>query len=233
MTDRRAELATNLAAVRERIDRACAAAGRDSAEITLLAVTKTWPASDVRLLHELGLRDVAENRDQEAAAKAAELADLTDLRWHFVGQLQSNKARSVARYAAAVHSVDRPSLVDGLARAADAAGRPLDVFVQVNLSGEQHRGGAAPDAVPDLADAVAAAEGLTLRGVMAVAPLGADPHPAYARLAEIAAVVRREHPAADAISAGMSGDLEAAIAHGSTVVRVGTALLGGRPPIVG
>ncbi|WP_067795780.1 YggS family pyridoxal phosphate-dependent enzyme [Actinomadura formosensis] len=231
---RRAELAEGLAAVRARVAAACAAAGRDEAEITLIAVTKTFPASDVRLLAGLGLTDVGENRDQEARPKAAECADLP-LTWHFVGRLQSNKARAVAGYADVVHSVDRSRLVSALSEAAVRAGRTLRCLVQVSLDEEeaaQGRGGAAPDAVPGLADEIAGAAGLELGGVMAVAPLGADPLPAFTRLAGVAGEVRRNHPGARIVSAGMSGDLEQAIACGATHLRVGTALLGGRRAIV-
>jgi pyridoxal phosphate enzyme (YggS family) len=226
---RLAELARNLAAVRASIEDACAAAGRSPAEITLVAVTKTFPAADVMLLHRLGLADFGENRDQEAAPKAAECAAAgLRLRWHFVGQLQVNKAASVASYADVVHSVDRDRLVTELGRRARAAGRELSCLVQVSLDAAPGRGGAAPAQVKSLAAAIAGEEGLSLGGVMAVAPLGAPPRPAYARLREIAAQVRAEYPGASAISAGMSGDLGEAIAEGATHVRIGTALLGGR-----
>ncbi|MFC9974024.1 YggS family pyridoxal phosphate-dependent enzyme [Spirillospora sp. NPDC127200] len=228
---RRAELAANLADVRDRIAAACAAAGRDPAEVTLVAVTKTFPASDVRLLAGLGLDQVAENRDQEAAPKAAATADLP-LTWHFVGQLQTNKAASVAGYADVVQSVDRARLVRALDRAAGRAGRTLRCLVQVALDEAEGRGGAAPREVPELAAQIDGAAHLELGGVMAVAPLGADPAPAFARLAAIAADLRDAHPSATAVSAGMSGDLEQAIACGATHVRVGTALLGGRRAIV-
>ncbi|MFA1548062.1 YggS family pyridoxal phosphate-dependent enzyme [Actinomadura chokoriensis] len=234
--ERTAELAEGLAAVRARIAAACAAAGRDENEITLIAVTKTFPASDVRLLAGLGLTEVAENRDQEARPKAAECADLP-LTWHFVGRLQTNKARAVAGYADVVHSVDRSRLVSALSESAVRAGRTLRCLVQVSLEedaagGPAGRGGAAPDAVPGLADEIAGAAGLRLGGVMAVAPLGADPLPAFTRLAGLAGEIRRNHPDARIVSAGMSGDLEQAIACGATHLRVGTALLGGRRAIV-
>lgn len=229
--DRRDELAANLRAVRERIAAACAAADRDPAEITLVAVTKTFPVADTRLLAELGVTDVGESRDQEAAGKAAECADLP-LTWHFVGQLQTNKARSVARYADVIHSVDRARLVRALSSAAVRAGRTLRCLVQVSLDDRPGRGGAAPAEVPALADLIAASDGLELDGVMAIAPLGAAPAPAFARLAEVAERLRAAHPSATVISAGMSGDLEQAIACGATHVRIGTALLGGRGAIV-
>jgi pyridoxal phosphate enzyme (YggS family) len=230
VSGRRAELAANLAEVRARIDAACRAAGRDPAGVALIVVTKTWPADDVRLLADLGVRDVGENRDQEAAPKAAACTGL-GLRWHFVGQLQTNKAKSVVGYADVVHSVDRPHLVRALAVAADGAGRRVGCLVQVRLEPVEGRGGAAPDDVLSVADQIDASPTLDLLGVMAVAPLGEPPEPAFARLAEVAAAVRREHPAATWVSAGMSGDLEAAVAAGATHVRVGTAVLGRRPPL--
>ncbi|TQS31006.1 YggS family pyridoxal phosphate-dependent enzyme [Microbispora sp. KK1-11] len=236
MGDRREQLAAALAEVERRIDDACRAAGRSRSEITLIAVTKTYPASDVRLLAELGVSHVGENRDQEAAAKAAECAGL-GLTWHFIGQLQTNKVRSVASYAHMVHSVDRPRLVDALSREAVRAEREVDCLIQVALDaapgeGDAGRGGAAPQEVPALAGLVAKAEGLRLRGVMAVAPLGEDPAAAFARLRAVAERVREEHPAADVISAGMSGDIPQAVANGATHLRVGTALLGRRKPFV-
>jgi pyridoxal phosphate enzyme (YggS family) len=227
---RRAELAANLDDVEHRIAAACAAAGRAREEVTLVAVTKTWPASDAALLRDLGVRDLGENREKEAAAKAREV---TGVSWHFVGQLQSNKAAAVAAFAHVVHAVDREHLVDALAAGARRAGRVVDALVQVSLDGDPHRGGAAIDRVPLLADRVAAADGLRLAGVMAVAPLGLEPAAAFARLADVAALVRAVHPSATAVSAGMSGDLEAAIAAGATHVRVGTAILGSRPPLLG
>lgn len=228
--ERAADLERRLGEVRERVAAACRAAGRDADEVTLVVVTKFFPASDVRVLADLGVRDVGENRHQEAEAKAEELADLS-LRWHFIGGLQSNKAAAVATYADAVHSLDRAKLVGGLSRGATGRGRDLDVLVQVSLDppGADGRSGAEPDQVGDLAARVAEADGLVLRGVMGVAPLGGDPGEAFARLAEVAADVRRDHPAASWISAGMSGDLDEAIAHGATHLRIGSAVLGPRP----
>ena len=231
--DRAGEVAASLAQVRARISAACQAAGRPPGEVILIAITKTFPASDIRVLSSLGVRDVGENRDQEAASKAAACADLRDrLTWHFVGQLQTNKVSSVVRYADVIHSVDRPRLVAALGAAARKAGRTLTGLVQVSLDGEPGRGGAAPADAAFIADAVAGEDGLELGGVMAVAPQGEDPLAAFRRLADIAAQVRAAHPGATMISAGMSGDLEAAIRAGATHVRVGTALLGGRPGFV-
>jgi pyridoxal phosphate enzyme (YggS family) len=233
---RRDELAANLARLQARIGQACAHARRSASEITLIAVTKTFPADDVALLYELGIADVGENRDQEAAAKVAELTTTWGqpaqqrLRWHFIGGLQTNKCRSVAGYAHMVHSVDRPRLVEALAAAARCRAEPLRCLVQANLdeTATPGRAGAPPADVPGLADAVAAAPDLQLAGVMGVAPLGGDTAAAFAVLAEIAARVRGAHPEATVISAGMTGDLEEAVAHGATHLRVGAAILGSR-----
>ena len=231
--ERRDELAERLVSVRGRIAAACRAAGRDPSGVTLIAVTKTFPASDVRLLFELGVHDVGENRDQEAAPKAAECADLAPaLTWHFIGQLQTNKAASVVRYAGVVHSVDRLRLVRALGEQARKVGRVVTCLIQVSLDRDEARGGVPEPGVGELAAAIAAEDGLLLGGIMAMAPLGVPPAQAFAPLPRIAAAVRASHPAAVIVSAGMSGDLEAAIAAGATHVRIGTALLGGRPGFV-
>jgi pyridoxal phosphate enzyme (YggS family) len=235
MADRRGELAANLADFAARLARACDDAGRDPAELTVIAVTKTFGASDVRLLADLGVTDIGENRDQEAAPKHAECADLA-LRWHFIGQLQRNKTRSVARYADVVHSIDRLPLVRALSDAAASAGREVTALVQVSLDDDREaegRSGTYPGGVAEVAAAIAAAPGLLLGGVMAVAPLHGDPDRAFARLAEVAQELRAIHPGATMISAGMSGDVESAVSHGATHLRVGTALLGRRSGLVG
>ena len=231
--DRSVELAAGLAAVRERIARACDAAGRDPGEVCLVVVTKTFPADDVARLAALGVVDVGENRHQEAAVKAEVLADL-GLRWHFIGRLQRNKARAVAAYADVVHSVDRVELLGPLSSGARDAGRVVDVLVQVDLDrtgATAGRGGAAPSTVSAIADEVGSTSGLRLRGVMAVAPLGADPAEAFARLRTVGDAVRASHPGAGWMSAGMSGDLGQAVAAGATHLRVGSAILGSRPPL--
>ncbi|MFJ7148187.1 YggS family pyridoxal phosphate-dependent enzyme [Streptomyces sp. NPDC100445] len=236
MTDRRNELAANLAKVEERIAAACAAAGRGRDEVTLIVVTKTYPASDVRILSGLGVREVAENRDQDAAPKASECADLP-LTWHFVGQLQTNKVRSVVGYADVVQSVDRSRLVTTLSKEAVRAEREVGCLLQVALdagaSGRGERGGVAPDGIEELADLVAAAPGLRLDGLMTVAPLTGEyagrEQAAFARLIDLSTDLRRTHPAATMVSAGMSADLEQAVAAGATHVRVGSAVLGVRP----
>ncbi|MER5856511.1 YggS family pyridoxal phosphate-dependent enzyme [Streptomyces sp. NPDC059688] len=236
MTDRRTELAANLAKVEERITAACVAAGRKREEVTLIVVTKTYPASDVRILSELGVRHVAENRDQDAAPKAQACADLP-LSWHFVGQLQTNKVRSVVGYADVVQSVDRSRLVTALSKEAVRAGREVGCLIQVALdadaSGRGERGGVGPDGIEELADLVAAADGLRLDGLMTVAPLAGEyagrEQAAFGRLMDLSTDLRRAHPAATMVSAGMSADLEQAVAAGATHVRVGTAVLGVRP----
>lgn len=240
---RHTEIEERLTAVRERIARACDQAGRDPQEITLVVVTKFFPASDVEHLLDLGVSDIGENKDQEAGAKVAELApEMRErLTVHFVGQLQSNKAGRVTRYADMVQSVDRTKIVRALDRGRGTAldqghaTTPLEVLIQVDLDeGEQAgRGGALPDQVPTLADAVAGTEHLRLRGVMAVAPrdVGEDgTRAAFDRLARLAEQVRTAYPEADLMSAGMSGDLELGIASGATHLRVGSAILGSRQP---
>ncbi|MDT3723499.1 YggS family pyridoxal phosphate-dependent enzyme [Streptomyces sp. DSM 41972] len=236
MTDRKDELAANLAGVEERIAAACDAAGRGRDEVTLIVVTKTWPASDVRILSGLGVRHVAENRDQDAAPKATACADLP-LVWHFVGQLQTNKVRSVVGYADVVQSVDRARLVSALSKEAVRAGREVGCLIQVALDagadGRGERGGVAPSGVAELADLVAGAEGLRLDGLMTVAPLTGEyagrQQAAFERLMDLSTGLRRTHPAANMVSAGMSADLEQAVAAGATHVRVGSAVLGVRP----
>jgi len=218
------ELAERYAAVTAGIAEACAAAGRAPEEITLVVVTKFHPAQLIRELVELGARHVGENRHQDAAPKAAELADLP-LTWHFVGQLQSNKAKAVARYADVIHSVDRASLVTALA----GAERAVDVFLEVNLTDDPGRGGVAPSEVERLAEQVLATERLRLRGVMGVAPLDEDARSAFARLRAIGERVRTIAPHATDLSAGMSGDYAEAIAEGATHLRIGTAITGKRP----
>ncbi|MFF3495052.1 YggS family pyridoxal phosphate-dependent enzyme [Streptomyces sp. NPDC002795] len=236
LQERTAELAANLATVEERITAACAAAGRKRDDVTLIVVTKTYPASDVRILSGLGVRHVAENRDQDAAPKAAECSDLP-LTWHFVGQLQTNKVRSVASYADLVQSIDRDKLVTALSKEAVRVERELGCLIQVALdadvNGRGERGGVGPGGVEELAARVAEAPGLRLDGLMTVAPLtgayAGRQQAAFERLMDLSTAVRAAHPAANMVSAGMSSDLEQAVAAGATHVRVGTAVLGVRP----
>ncbi|MCK9893868.1 YggS family pyridoxal phosphate enzyme [Frankia sp. AgB32] len=273
---RGAHLAARLAAVRARIEAAARAAGRDPAELTLIAVSKTYPAEDVVMLRTLGVGHFAENREQEAGSKVnsvtqrlgvvasprggeADRATATPLAvgaadrdgapgagpvWHFVGQLQRNKARSILSWADWVQSVDRPALVPLLSRLAVERGHPLSVCLQVLLDVRSASGGSAPVGVagsgrggivpgdlPALADLVEEAPGLTLQGVMAVAPRGEPPRPAFAELRAVAERLVADHPRATVVSAGMSGDLEAAVAEGATHLRIGTALFGERPGV--
>lgn len=237
MSERRDEVAEALAEVHRRIETATANAGRAPGSVRLVAVTKTFPAADAALLTDLGVVDLGENREQEATPKVAELRELrpeATVRWHMLGRLQRNKARSVARWAAEIQSVDSDRLADALDRAVgnarEAGDRtdPLDVLVQVSIDGDPTRGGAPLDTLMPLADHVARSGELRLRGLMAVAPLTMDPVDAFERLAEAADRLREDHPDATELSAGMTGDLELAVTHGSTCVRVGTALLGTR-----
>ena len=233
-----AQIAQNLARVRTRVDDAARAAGRAPSDVRLLVATKTQPADAVRAVVEAGADLVGENRVQELVAKAPDLADLVAagrVEVHMIGHLQRNKARHVARWAATVDSVDSERLVDALERAGASAREagerdgPLGVLLQVSLDGDPGRGGVVREALPALADRVAAAEHLRLDGLMTVLPRETEPAAGFADAADLAERLRHDHPAATAFSAGMSGDLEAAVAHGSTCVRVGTALLGSRP----
>lgn len=243
--DRVAELTGSLAAVRSRLARAAEAAGRPVDDITLLPITKFFPASDVAILWRLGCRSFGESRDQEASAKidefdrlVAELPQAGPAHWHMVGRIQRNKAKHIAAWADTVHSVSSAevasALDSGAARALSDGRRvrPLNAFVQISLDGDTSRGGVDigdPDAVDALCARVAGAEALRLAGLMAIPPLGADPDSAFAALAAEHRRVLQAHPGATGLSAGMSGDLEAAVRHGSTCVRVGTALMGERP----
>lgn len=231
MSAAQGDLGRRLEAMQTGIADAARAAGRDPAELTLIVVTKFHPASLVRELAALGVRDVGENRHQEAQDKAAELADL-DLRWHFIGQLQTKKARQAARYAHAIHSIDRDRLADALATAElPDPDRRIEAFVQVNLTADPLRGGAAPDEIERIAERVLEAPTLRLRGIMAVAPLPEEEEAAsaFARLHGYAERLRALDPSATAVSAGMTGDYAEAIAAGATHLRIGSAITGNRP----
>jgi pyridoxal phosphate enzyme (YggS family) len=217
-------LGERLAAVRAGIENAARVAGRNPADLTTIVVTKFHPASLIRELAGFGVRDIGENRHQEAQAKAGELADL-DLTWHFVGQLQGKKARQVRAYAQVIHSVDRPSLVQALGSEESS----VDCFVQVNLTDQEGRGGVDVHGLEPLVEGVIATAGLRLLGVMAVAPLDEEPRRAFARLRAASDRVRALAPDATSISAGMSHDYAAAIAEGATHLRIGTAITGNRP----
>ena len=232
MINRLSEIQSNLEIIQARIESACTVAGRDISEITLIAVTKTYPASDVDLLKQLGIENVGENRDQEASAKKLEVK--SEFKWHFIGQLQSNKAKSVVNYADLIHSVDRWSLAKEIQKSAQGIDKMQQVLIQVDLdqSGpDPIRGGIWPAELRELAQLINQASHLELKGLMSVAPLGEKPELAFARLKEIRVDFLKENPGAQILSAGMSDDLESAILHGATHLRIGSALLGERPKI--
>lgn len=218
-------LAERLNGVRAGVEDAAAQSGRAATDLTLVVVTKFHPASLVRDLVELGVRDFGENRHQDAAPKARELASLP-LVWHFIGQLQSNKVRAVTEYASVLHSLDRASLVEAL----DAVGQPLDVFIQVNLTENSARGGVALGAIEPLAERILGSSALYLRGLMAVAPLRAEPRSAFATVRSASERLRVLAPEATDLSMGMSGDYREAILEGATHLRIGTAITGNRLP---
>lgn len=232
--DRRAELESRLAEVTQRLDRACAESGRSPGSVMLLPVTKFFPASDIEILRDLGCTDFGEAREQDASAKVHEIG-VDGIRWHMIGRLQRNKAKSVAHWAHTIHSVDSERLVNALEKAVvvakDAGDREtdIDVLLQISLDGDTHRGGAERDDLEALADRVAGAEGLRLAGLMAVPPIDADADRCFEDLRTLHTRLLASHPGADRLSAGMTGDLEEAVRHGSTCVRVGTAILGPRP----
>ena len=227
--DRMLELQANLQDVEREISDACIAANRSRADITLIAVTKTWPASDVDLLAGLGVTDVGENRDQEAKPKHDEV-QATNLIWHAIGQLQTNKAKSVAAWADVVHSVDRMDLVTALTKAVSERESPLGVLIQANLDPEptDNRGGALPNELMALAEAISNCSGLKLQGVMGVAHLAGDDALAFARLQDFALEIQGAFPEANWISAGMSGDFATALKYGATHLRIGSSILGKR-----
>ena len=232
MSNRLSEIQSNLEIIQARIESACTVAGKDISEITLIAVTKTYPAGDVDLLKQLGIENVGENRDQEASAKKLEVK--SEFKWHFIGQLQSNKAKSVVNYADLIHSVDRWSLAKEIQKSAQGKDKVQQVLIQVDLdqSGpDPTRGGIWPAELRELAQLINQASHLELKGLMSVAPLGEKPELAFARLKEIRVDFLKENPGAQILSAGMSDDLESAILHGATHLRIGSALLGERPKI--
>lgn len=232
MSNRLADIQSNLEKINSRIAQACSRSKRNISEITVIAVTKTYPASDVDLLKQLGIENVGENKDQEASGKISQVKE--KFSWHFIGQLQSNKAKSVVTYAELVHSVDRLSLAKELQKSASAIAKKQKVLIQVDLdqSGpDPSRGGVWPADLAALAQFISQSENLELAGLMSVAPLGENPSEAFERLAQIRSDFLKNYPNAVILSAGMSEDLEAAIEHGATHLRIGSALLGERPKI--
>lgn len=222
MSNRREELSDNLNAIRSRISVAAQKSGRSVEEITLIVVTKTFPAADAQILYELGVRDFGENRDQEASVKSTELPD--DCKWHFQGQIQSNKLKSIANWADVLHSIDDVAHASKL----NSLVTSKDIFVQVSLDSQPNRGGVLPDLIPKFLDELSVFSNLKLRGLMAVAPLDEDPAEAFKRLKELSDRAVKLHPEAHEISAGMSNDFEAAISQGATHIRIGSQILGVR-----
>jgi pyridoxal phosphate enzyme (YggS family) len=219
--DRRSEIAGNLEAVREQISQAADRAGRSANEITLIAVTKTFPASDVEILKDLGVTNFGENRDADAAPKAAGISGI----WHFQGQIQSNKLKSITSWANVLHSLDQIRHFEVIEKIAP---HPLDIFCQVSLDGSEGRGGVSENELFELAQAIEKSETHRLLGLMAVAPLGADPADAFSKLSVIHKAFMADFPKANKLSAGMSGDFKEAIAHGATHIRIGSQILGSR-----
>lgn len=222
MSTRKEEITRNLQEVKERINRAAQLAGRDPSEITLIVVTKTFPVSDVEILEDLGEVNYGENRDQEAAPKAQSVVAT----WHFQGQIQSNKIKSICEWADVIHSISSEKEVLKFAQSP----RKHQLFLQVSLDGQEGRGGASSAELARLADLVNASNNLELMGLMAVAPLGIDPENAFADLALINQGFQSQFPNSKYLSAGMSGDFEAAIKFGATHIRVGSSILGSRSP---
>jgi len=221
------ELQKNLIEIQSQIKSACETSGRNFDEITLIAVSKTWPASDIRLLHQLGVRDFGESRDQEATMKVSELADL-DITWHFIGQVQTNKLNHIASYANVVHALDREKTISGLDVAAAKLDRNITGLLQISLDGDENRGGVAIENAFELAQLLSNSKNLTFGGIMAVAPIEMLPDVAFSKLAEIAAEIQSKYPTSKIISAGMSQDFESAVQKGATHLRIGSALLGNR-----
>lgn len=222
MSDRKMEIAIQLAQVEERICAAAQSVGRERTEIKLIVVTKTFPVSDVEILVDLGVTEFGENRDQEGAPKAGQIR----ANWHFQGQIQSNKIKSISQWADVIHSISSSKEILKFGQSL----RSHKVFLQVSLDGELGRGGVEPFGLAELAELVMATPNLELLGIMAVAPLATEPDRAFTDLATIAEKFRNDFPTAKYLSAGMSGDFESAITHGATHIRVGSSILGSRSP---
>jgi len=209
------ELSQNLETVRSNIAKVA------NHEVTLIAVTKTFPTSDAQILHDLGVRDFGENRDAEGAEKST----IIPATWHFQGQIQSNKLKSITSWATVIHSLDDPRHFEIIEKVAP---HPLQIFLQVSLDGAHHRGGAGLEDLYALATLVEKSATHTLAGLMSVPPLGLAPNDAFAQLSLIHTAFMEQFPEAKSLSAGMSGDYEAAISHGATHVRIGSSILGSR-----
>lgn len=225
--NRRNEIEQNLNELNQRIEKACTDSGRSFDEVKTIAITKTWPTSDIEILYDLGLRNFGESKDQEAIKKVEELRG-KDIHWHFVGQIQTNKINHIASYADYVHAIDRNKVVEAFENALEKNGRSINALIQVSLDGDESRGGALPEAISSIAKAIEDSIHLTLGGLMAVAPVNQSPEVAFKKLSEIAGDFHQDFPSAQMISAGMSDDLEIAIKYGATHLRIGSDLLGNR-----
>ncbi|MBI3430317.1 MAG: YggS family pyridoxal phosphate-dependent enzyme [Actinobacteria bacterium] len=223
MNARHDEIARALLTVKTRINQALKISHRDPGEVTLIAVTKTYPVSDVEILRELGIHDFAENRDREGSEKSAEVPGT----WHFQGQIQSNKISSIAKWAKVLHSLDEVRHLENFERVLPESSQ-MSVFIQVSLDPQPGRGGVRPEQIAPLAEMVMRASRLKLEGLMAVAPLGENPESAFSRLAQIHSDFRLQFPDSPFLSAGMSGDFEKAVIHGATHLRIGSSILGSR-----
>ena len=236
MSTRSRQILENLAQVRERIQNAAVNSGRSAAEITLVVVTKTYPISDIEILYEAGERQFGENRDQEGSVKSPAMPK--DVHWHFQGQIQSNKIRSIVSWARTIHSLDNVLHARKISQATPE-GQTRQLFIQANLelTGAEskvaaHRGGIAPSSIIDFASSLTDFKNLELLGVMAVAPLGVNPSPFFEQVFSLSRQLQAQFPRAKYLSSGMSGDFEAAIATGATHIRVGSSILGARTPVI-
>ena len=225
---RKDQILSNLESVKEKISAAAQAAGRSPSEITLIAVTKTFPVSDLEILYELGVRNFGENRDQEAAPKVGVLP--ADITWHFQGGIQSNKLKSISNWASVIHSVDKFKYAQMISQF--SVGKTKEIFIQVSLDTlPQSREGVDPADLMQLAEQIMSLPNLEVKGLMAVAPLDQPTQQAFVRLQQIQQKFIQLYPAASSLSSGMSGDYELAISLGATHVRIGSSILGNRSPI--
>ena len=225
---RKDQILSNLESVKEKISTAAQAAGRSPSEITLIAVTKTFPVSDLEILYELGVRNFGENRDQEAAPKVGVLP--ADITWHFQGGIQSNKLKSISNWASVIHSVDKFKYAQMISQF--SVGKTKEIFIQVSLDTlPQSREGVDPADLMQLAEQIMSLPNLEVKGLMAVAPLDQPTEQAFVRLQQIQQKFIQLYPAASSLSSGMSGDYELAISLGATHVRIGSSILGNRSPI--
>jgi len=225
MNTREKEIADALKTVETQITAAAASAGRARSEVTLIAVTKTYPVTDVEILRNLGVQNFGENRSEEGVAKSAQVSGT----WHFQGQVQSRKLRDIATWASYVHSLDSAEHVEKLSRIATEIGREISIFLQLSLDGAPGRGGVITTDLKALADAVVNLPQIKMVGLMCVPPVEYEHERAFAEIAEVHQGFKTDFPSATYLSAGMSSDFEVAISHGATHLRIGSQILGSRP----